>query len=51
MKQTDEAKIWTDSFFVALINNFSLFIVYYALVTILPVYVISELNGTEDKQD
>lgn len=47
MKQTDEAKIWTGPFFVALINNFFLFIVYYALVTILPVYIISELNGTE----
>ena len=47
MKQIDEAKIWTGPFFVALINNFFLFIVYYALVTILPVYIISELNGTE----
>ena len=46
MKQTDEAKIWTGPFVVALINNFFLFIVYYALVTILPVYILSELNGT-----
>ena len=36
-----------DHFLWHLINNFFLFIVYYALVTILPVYIISELNGTE----
>ena len=47
MGQTDEAKIWTGPFFVALINNFSLFIVYYALLAILPVYILGELNGTE----
>ena len=31
MGQTDEAKIWTGPFFLALVNNFSLFIVYYGL--------------------
>ena len=36
-----------DHFLWHLINNFFLFIVYYALVTILPVYILSELNGTE----
>ena len=47
MKQTNEAKIWTGPFVVALINNFFLFIIYYALVAILPVYILGELNGTE----
>ena len=47
MGQTDEAKIWTGPFFLALINNFFLFIVYYALLAILPVYILGELNGTE----
>ena len=47
MGQTNEAKIWTGPFIVALINNFFLFIIYYALLTILPVYILGELNGTE----
>ena len=47
MRQTNEAKIWTGPFFVALINNFFLFIIYYALLTILPIYILGELNGTE----
>ncbi|MCG7337569.1 MFS transporter [Sporosarcina sp. ACRSM] len=46
MKNSEE-KIWTGPFFVALINNFFLFIVYYALLTILPVYILNDLNGTE----
>lgn len=40
-------KIWTGPFFVAVINNFFLFVVYYALLTVLPVYILNELNGTE----
>ncbi|MFJ8244560.1 MFS transporter [Peribacillus asahii] len=47
MNYTNESKIWTMPFFVALINNFFLFIVYYSLITILPVYVIRELKGSE----
>ena len=42
-----QEKIWTGPILVALINNFFLFIVYYALLTILPVYILNELNGTE----
>ena len=42
----NKAKIWTGPFFVALFNNFFLFIVYYGLLTILPVYILNELNGT-----
>ncbi|RUL49879.1 MULTISPECIES: MFS transporter [Lysinibacillus] len=45
--ENSEGKIWTGQFFVALINNFFLFIVYYALLTILPVYIINDLKGTE----
>ncbi|MFB5282641.1 MFS transporter [Peribacillus sp. Hz7] len=47
MNYTNASKIWTMPFFVALINNFFLFIVYYSLITILPVYVIRELKGSE----
>lgn len=47
MVQTNEDKIWTGPFFIALINNLFIFIVYYALLTILPVYILNELNGTQ----
>lgn len=40
-------KIWTGPFIVAVLNNFFLFVVYYCLLTLLPVYVLNELNGTE----
>ena len=47
MKQINQAKIWTGPFFVALDYNFFLFVVYYALVAILPVYILCALNGNE----
>ncbi len=47
MKQIKEAKIWTGPFVVALISNFFLFIIYYALVAIIPVYILGQLNGNE----
>lgn len=47
MVHTNEDKIWTGPFIVATINNLFLFIVYYALLTILPVYILNELNGTQ----
>ena len=48
MKQINEAKIWTRGIFVvALISNFFLFIIYYALVAIIPVYILGQLNGNE----
>ncbi|WP_338448768.1 MFS transporter [Niallia oryzisoli] len=47
MRKKYVEKIWTGQFYVALINNFLLFIVYYALLTILPVYILGELNGTK----
>lgn len=40
-------KIWTGPFIIAVLNNFFLFVVYYCLLTSLPVYVLNELNGTE----
>ncbi|MCP1146747.1 MFS transporter [Lysinibacillus endophyticus] len=45
--EESNTKIWTGPFFVALTNNFFLFIVYYALLTILPIYILKDLNGTE----
>lgn len=47
MKKTNREKIWTGPFFVALFNNFFLFIVYYGLLTVLPIYILNGLNGTE----
>ena len=40
-------RIWTKPFFMALLNNFFVFLVFYSLLTILPVYVIDKLKGTE----
>lgn len=42
-------KIWTVPYVMALINNFFLFLVFYALLTLLPVYVMDEMNGTEEQ--
>jgi MFS family permease len=39
--------IWARPFFMALVNNFFIFLVFYSLLTILPLYVIDELHGTE----
>lgn len=49
MVQIQEDKIWTGPFIVALLNNLCLFIVYYALLTILPVYILNELHGTQSQ--
>ncbi|MFI8688207.1 MFS transporter [Rossellomorea sp. NPDC077527] len=47
MNQSAEQNIWTRPFFMALLNNFFLFLVFYSLLTILPLYVIDQLHGTE----
>lgn len=39
-------KIWTGQFIVMVLNNFFLFILQYALLTVLPVFILSDLNGT-----
>ncbi|TDQ37185.1 MFS transporter [Aureibacillus halotolerans] len=40
-------KIWTKPFTLAWINNFFVFLVFYALLTILPVFAINELHQSD----
>lgn len=47
MEHSTQQNIWTRPFFMALLNNFFLFLVFYSLLTILPLYVLDELHGTE----
>ncbi|RKD73413.1 putative MFS family arabinose efflux permease [Sinobaca qinghaiensis] len=47
MSPTNSEKIWTKPFWIALINNFFVFLAFYALLTILPIFVLQELGGTE----
>ncbi|WP_252311355.1 MFS transporter [Sinobaca sp. H24] len=47
MSSTASEKIWTKPFWIALINNFFVFLAFYALLTILPIFVLQELGGTE----
>ncbi|MGR3765699.1 MFS transporter [Rossellomorea sp. NS-SX7] len=46
MKETSNS-IWTKPFLMALSNNFFVFLVFYSLLTVLPVYVMAELQGSE----
>ncbi|WP_299743453.1 MFS transporter [uncultured Rossellomorea sp.] len=47
MSHSTPSTIWTRPFFMALVNNFLIFLVFYSLLTVLPLYVIDELQGTE----
>lgn len=47
MEEKSTEKIWTGQFIVSVLNNFFIFIVYYALLTVLPVFIVTDLNGTE----
>ena len=47
MGEKRQEKIWTGQFWIAVINNFFLFVVHYALLTSLPLYILYELNGNE----
>ncbi len=38
--------IWTKSFISIAITNFFIFVVFYALLTLLPIYVLDALEGT-----
>lgn len=39
-------RLWNRSFTLCLLNNFFLFSYYYALLTVLPIYILKELGGT-----
>ncbi|BCB05562.1 MFS transporter [Bacillus sp. KH172YL63] len=47
MDSSKQSAIWTRPFFMALVNNFFIFFVFYSLLTVLPLYIIDELGGTE----
>lgn len=47
MSHSNQTTIWTRPFFMALLNNFFIFLVFYSLLTVLPLFVIDELHGTE----
>ena len=47
VEQSTKQNIWTRPFFMALLNNFFIFLVFYSLLTVLPLYVIDELHGTK----
>lgn len=41
-----QQKLWNRSFSLCVLNNLFLFIYYYALLTILPLYILKELSGS-----
>ncbi|AIY04253.1 major facilitator family transporter [Planococcus sp. PAMC 21323] len=43
---TEKRPIWTKSFVNISISTFFVFVVFYALLTYMPLYVLNELNGT-----
>ncbi|QTC40125.1 MFS transporter [Bacillus sp. V3] len=47
--QKSTHNIWTKPFLMALSNNFFVFLVFYSLLTVLPVYVIDELHVSETR--
>lgn len=46
MTTVNAPHLWNKSFILCLLNNLFLFIFYFAQTTILPIYIIKELNGT-----
>lgn len=47
MKQSEP--IWTKDFIMVVLMNLFIFVYFYALLTILPVYTMQELGGTESQ--
>lgn len=46
MITTATERLWNRSFILCLFNNLFLFTYYYALLTILPIYIMKNLGGT-----
>ncbi|CAB1216135.1 MFS transporter [Acinetobacter bouvetii] len=46
MSATNTERLWNRSFILCLFNNLFLFTYYFALLTILPVYIMKDLGGT-----
>ncbi len=46
MSATNTERLWNGSFILCLCNNLFLFTYYYALLTVLPIYIMKDLGGT-----
>ena len=46
MTTPNTERLWNRSFILCLFNNLFLFTYYYALLTILPIYIMKNLGGT-----
>lgn len=46
MYSVSKEKLWNRSFILCVLSNLFLFIYYYALLTILPLYILKELSGS-----
>ena len=46
MSETSSEKLWNKSFIFCLCNNLFLFTYYFALLTVLPIYIMKDLGGT-----
>ncbi|MFH7764815.1 MFS transporter [Acinetobacter sp. BSP-28] len=46
MSATNTERLWNRSFILCLCNNLFLFTYYYALLTVLPIYIMKDLGGT-----
>ena len=46
MTTVNATHLWNKSFILCLLNNLFLFVFYFAQTTILPIYILNELNGT-----
>jgi MFS family permease len=47
MKQPLSERIWTKDFILVVLVNLLIFTVFYSYITVLPVYILDGLNGTE----
>lgn len=47
MENNNISKIWTKNFISIVLCSFFIFVVFYALLTILPIFVLDELHGTD----
>lgn len=46
MSLENTQQLWNKAFILCLTNNLFLFVFYFAQITILPIYILNELNGT-----
>lgn len=49
MKQPSSERIWTKDFILVVLVNLLIFTVFYSYITVLPVFVLDGMNGTESQ--